>query len=244
MNKATREQQKLVYWLISDYSNFKNFKDVGSTVSEYELYQAKNELKKFYIKYVNYKPSKNSLEDFITMLDNYKDKTLGEDLEIVKMAYIKSIQDFCLNYENFSLALNLMSKEGYRKFIEYLFDFFNEKEIPYRKEIADLLMQNENEFYLYQCLKYKRCCLCGNSGELHHVTNISRFSGYKHETLDLLNEIEYTCLCRKHHSETHSDGRIKAEGIKLNKKMLETILPLYNNQFKQIRKELKELKNE
>lgn len=45
--KPTREQQKLVYWLFSDFSNFKNGKQVGSTPSEYELYLSKNELKKF-----------------------------------------------------------------------------------------------------------------------------------------------------------------------------------------------------
>lgn len=231
MNKATREQQKLVYWLFSDYANFKNYKEVGSTVSEYELYQAKNELKKVYIKYVNYKPSKNSLEDFIAMLDTFKDKTLGEDLEIVKMAYIKSIQDFCLNYENFSLALNLMSKEGYRKFIEYLFDFFNEKEIPYRKEIADLLRKNENDYFIFICLKYKRCTMCGNPGELAHIEHVGS-AGYKSD----YGQLTYTCLCRKHHSESHADGRVKISGIKLNKKQLEILKPIYKNHFKGVEK--------
>ena len=243
MINATREQQKLVYWLINDYANFRYGQEVGSTASEYAIYQAKTELKKLYIKHINYKPSKNSLEDFLSVLDTFKDKTLGEDLETLKMAYIKSIQDFCLNYENFSLALNLMTKEGYRKFIEYLFDFFNEKEIPYRSEIADLLKKNENDYFIFISLKYKRCVECGNSGELHHVTNISRFGGYKHEKLELLKEIEYTCLCRKHHSDIHSDGSFKTKGIKLNKKMLESILHLYPNQFKQIKKELEELNN-
>lgn len=231
MNKPTREQQKLVYWLFSDFSNFKSGKQVGSIPTEYELYLAKNELKKFYIKYVNYKPSKNSLEDFIAMLDTFKDKTLGEDLEIVKMAYIKSIQDFCLNYENFSLALNLMTKEGYRKFIEYLFDFFNEKEIPYRSEIADLLKKNENDYFIFISLKYKRCVECGNSGELHHCEQVGT-EGYKSD----YGQLEYTCLCRKHHSEVHADGRVKINGIKLNKKQLEILKPIYKNHFKGVEK--------
>lgn len=229
--KATREQQKLVYWLFSDFSNFKSGKQVGSTPTEYDLYLAKNELKKFYIKYVNYKPAKNSLEQFIDMLDTFKDKTLGEDLEIVKMAYIKSIQDFCLNYENFSLALNLMTKEGYRKFIEYLFDFFNEKEIPYRSEIADLLKKNENDYFIFISLKYKRCVECGNSGELHHVIQCGT-EGYKSD----YGQLEYTCLCRKHHSETHADSRKKAVGIKLSKKQLEILKPIYKNHFKGVEK--------
>lgn len=231
MNKATREQQKLVYWLFSDFSNFKSGKQVGSTPSEYELYLAKNELKKFYIKYVNYKPPKNSLEDFIAMLDTFKDKTLGEDLEIVKMAYIKSIQDFCLNYENFSLALNLMTKEGYKKFIEYLFDFFNEKEIPYRTEIADLLKKNENEYFIFISLKYKRCVECGNAGELAHIEHVGS-AGYKSD----YGQLTYTCLCRKHHSESHADGRVKPEGIKLSKKQLEILKPIYKNHFKGVEK--------
>lgn len=231
MNKATREQQKLVYWLFSDYANFKNYKEVGSTVSEYELYKSKNELKQFYIKYVNYKPPKNSLEDFIAMLDTFKDKTLGEDLEIVKMVYIKSIQDFCLNYENFSLALNLMTKEGYRKFIEYLFDFFNEKEIPYRSEIADLLKKNENDYFIFICLKYKRCTVCGNAGELAHIEHVGS-AGYKSD----YGQLTYTCLCRKHHSESHADGRVKIDGIKLNKKQLEILKPIYKNHFKGVEK--------
>ena len=227
MNKATREQQKLVYWLFSDYANFKNFKDVGSTVSDYELYQAKNDLKKFYIKHINYKPSKNSLEQFLAMLDKLDDKSIKIDIEALKIAYIKSIQDFCLNYENFSLALNLMSKEGYRKFIEYLFGFFNEKEIPYRKEIADLLRKNESDYFIFICLKYKRCTMCGNAGELAHIEHVGS-AGYKSD----YGQLTYTCLCRKHHSETHADGRLKAEGIKLTEKQLQILKPIYKNHFK------------
>ena len=232
MINATREQQKLVYWLISDYANFRYGNVVGSTPSDYAIYQAKNELKKMYIKNINYKPPKNSLEQFLNVLDSFKDKTLGEDLEFVKMAYIKSIQDFCLNYENFSLSLKLMTKEGYTKFIEYLFDFFNEKDIPYRKEIAELLMQNENEFYLYQCLKYKRCCICGNSGELHHLEQVGT-EGYKSD----YGQLTYTCLCRKHHSEVHADGRLKVEGIKLNEKQLKDLKLIYKNHFKGVKNE-------
>ena len=59
--KPTREQQKLVYWLFSDFAAFKNGKPIGSTPSEFELYQAKNELMKFYIKHVNYKNVMNVL---------------------------------------------------------------------------------------------------------------------------------------------------------------------------------------
>lgn len=227
MEKPSREQQKLVYWLITDYANFKNGKSVGSSASLYEIYKAKDEIKKFYIKHIKYRPRKNSLEEFLELLDKYKDKPIGKDLYDMKIAYTKSIQDFCLNYENFSLSLRLMSKKGYRQFIEYIFDFMNDKQIPYRKEIAELLKENENEYYLFQCLKYKKCYKCGEYGELHHLEQVGT-EGYKSD----YGQLTYTCLCRKHHSEAHSDGRVIADGIRLNEKQLEILKNVYKNHFK------------
>lgn len=55
---STKEQGKLAHWLISDISNFRHGKSVGSTTSEYELYVTKKDIKKHYLKVRNYKPSK------------------------------------------------------------------------------------------------------------------------------------------------------------------------------------------
>lgn len=35
----TRETQKLIYWLIADFSNFWSGRALGSTPTEYELYK-------------------------------------------------------------------------------------------------------------------------------------------------------------------------------------------------------------
>lgn len=231
---STKEQGKLSHWLMSDVSNFRHGKPVGSTPSEYELYVTKKDIKKHYLKVRNYKPPKTSLEDFIEILSEFKDKSIGEELEVVKMEYVKSIQDFLLLDDNFSLALGLMSKEGYTKFIRFLFDFMQEHQIPFRSEIVELMQQQDDEYYLFQCLKHKVCYICGKVGTIHHVEQVGS-KGYNSD----FGQMRYTCACREHHSESHSDAREALRGIELNEYQLDILRNVYPNHFRGIINKLK-----
>ena len=230
---STKEQGKLAHWLLSDISNFRFGKSTGSTPSEYELYVTKKEIKKSYLRIRSYKPPKDSLEKFLERLAEFKDKSIGEELESLQMDYIKSIQDFLLLDDNFSLALGLMSKEGYSKFIRFLFDFMQEQQIPFRREIVDLMQQQDDEFYLFQCLKRKVCYICGKAGTIHHVEQVGS-KGYKSD----FGQLNYTCLCPEHHSQTHSDARVKlvVRGIELDSYKLDILKRVYTNHFKGTKK--------
>ena len=56
---------------------------------------------------------------------------------------------------------------------------------------------------LYQCLKYKRCCICGRDAEVHHVDAI----GMGNNRL-LVDDTMHrkVSLCRLHHSIAHQNG--------------------------------------
>lgn len=229
MEKSTLKQSKLAHWLMSDYANFQNGNMVGYKVSKFELLVAKHDLKTLYLRKIKYKPSKKPLNEFLAMLDGLDEVNIKESIETLKMAYIKSVQDFCICNDDFSLALSLMSKEAYNKFIRFLFDFMNYNQIPYRSEIVELLQEQQEHFFLFQMLKYKKCYICGNYGELHHLEQVGT-EGYKSD----YGQLTYTCLCRKHHSEVHSDARAlsRVKGIKLSEKELQILKTVYKNHFR------------
>lgn len=80
--------------------------------------------------------------------------------------------------------------------------------------------------YLYACLVHKRCCICGKTGELHHVNAIGK--AYRKTTQHIGRDV--MCLCRECHGQAHSLGvdafnsRYNVFGIKCDK----TIAKIYN----------------
>lgn len=57
--------------------------------------------------------------------------------------------------------------------------------------------------YLYQCIKYRKCAVCGRKGEIHHVDTIGMGNDRRQVDDSLYKKI---CLCRGHHTEAHSLG--------------------------------------
>ena len=57
----TRETQKLIYWLFASYANFRAGANPDAKLNEYDLYIAKKELKRLYIKASGYKADSKSL---------------------------------------------------------------------------------------------------------------------------------------------------------------------------------------
>ncbi len=62
--------------------------------------------------------------------------------------------------------------------------------------------------YLWYCLKHKKCAVCGQQGEIHHVDTIGM--GNDRTKLDDSNHRKL-CLCRFHHTIAHQKGMIKFE---------------------------------
>lgn len=240
----TRETQKLIYWLFASYANFRVGAGPDAKVEEYNLYIAKKELKRLYIKASGYKADSKSLETFLTVL---ADNTDAETFKVLSKAYIKSIQDFAINNDDFSLCLSLLSQEKANKFVDFLFDFMIEHDIPIRKEIAELYDETQKNKYIFSLLLHKKCCVCGKpiTGP-HHIDRVGT-QGYKNDTgLDK----RLSPLCPYHHAEIET-GNYTNEEFKekypsfdymlCDEKQIEILKDVYPHHFQAFKRGVNEI---
>ena len=191
--KYSRNSQKLIYWLIQSYSNFQLGKDPGCKVSEYQTYKSKKELKNLYLKHSEVNIS--NLKPFYKLKDKLQAKILDAikmditDYSKVEIIYndIENVlreefQLLVLTLDGtFSLSLNLMSQKSANKFINWLFEFSLDNNIPLRKEIIELIKEGDNDKYVYAMLSRKKCCVCGEeNADLDHWDNIGSLT-YKYD---------------------------------------------------------------
>lgn len=89
-----------------------------------------------------------------------------------------------------------------RDFITYLIDFILANDIPLSEKA--LKRTDDIDRYLWSCIKYKKCCICGRKGEMHHWDAIGMgrnrklYDDSKHRKIQ---------LCREHHTEAHKIGK-------------------------------------
>lgn len=86
-----------------------------------------------------------------------------------------------------------------REFITYLIDFILEYDIPTRQPLISLC--EDIEKYIYACLIHKKCCVCGQTAELHHVERIG--AGRNRDKIYQIGMLVLP-LCRKCHVACHS----------------------------------------
>lgn len=100
--------------------------------------------------------------------------------------------------------------------IEIVIEFMFVWNVPFKKGY-ELLPTNEN-YYLYQCIKHRKCAVCGSHSDIHHVDAVGN---QKRSTVDH-RELKVISICRKHHNEAHNLGnteflkRYKLRGIKVD----------------------------
>ena len=72
---------------------------------------------------------------------------------------------------------------------------------------ADSLLDRSPDIsrYVYACLIHKKCVLCGEKAELHHVDSVG--SGRNRKEIVHVG-MEAMPLCRKHHNEAHQIGKV------------------------------------
>ena len=99
-------------------------------------------------------------------------------------------------------SLSDCSIDTARDYITFLLDFALKHGIA----LTDTGLNRTDDIgkYLYSCLKYKRCCICGKKADLHHVQAIGR--GYNRKHVDD-RELLKMALCREHHTESHKIGQ-------------------------------------
>ncbi|MSS64574.1 putative HNHc nuclease [Velocimicrobium porci] len=89
-----------------------------------------------------------------------------------------------------------------REFINTILEYALEEGV----QLTDLALNRTDDIgrYLFQCIKHKRCAICGQKGEVHHWDAIGMGNDRKHYDDSKNRKI---CLCRAHHTECHTIGR-------------------------------------
>lgn len=122
-----------------------------------------------------------------------------DDGRFISSAQRKKIYAMLADIAYFSLSD--CSMEVAREYITFLLDFVLQHDIP----ISDLGVHRTDDIerYLWSCIKYKRCCICGKPADIHHVDAIGK--GRNRKDYDDSGHRKMA-LCREHHSEAHNIG--------------------------------------
>lgn len=146
----------------------------------------------------------------------------GHDVEDLKENILKV--GFMIKEDRDYFSLSDVDMTTARYFIEYILEFCFEWDVPLNEKTVALAREVNN--YLYLCLRYRRCAICGRYADIHHVDAV----GYGRNR----NKVDHTklrmiALCREHHQETHTIGwltfrsKYHVEGILLNEKSLKEL---------------------
>jgi len=123
----------------------------------------------------------------------------GDNVEAVKINTKHLFLQSYGQYEDFSLSD--CSTELAKDYINFLvaWCFMNGVETTDKpKEILE-----DIETYLWLCLKYRKCAVCGQTADVHHVQAIGQ--GRDRRTYDDSRH-QKIALCREHRSEAHTIG--------------------------------------
>lgn len=99
-------------------------------------------------------------------------------------------------------------------YITYLVDFVLENNVPTRQPITELC--EDIQAAVYAAAIHKRCIVCGQNAELHHVDRVG-MGGDRHDMCHI--GMRALPLCRVHHNEAHQHG----DAVLMDKYHLETI---------------------
>lgn len=127
-------------------------------------------------------------------ISGYTGYTPEETKEVMKYIHIAST-----GCDYFSLSDCPMDLA--RGFINTLTDFCLEHGVV----TSDLLSDRTDDIntYLYQCIKHKKCAVCGKPGEIHHWDAVGMGHNRGHYDDSANRKI---CLCRMHHTVAHQKG--------------------------------------
>ena len=106
----------------------------------------------------------------------------------------------------FHLSVATMSEAS--RFINFLVELIIANDIPTKKPLYTLA--DDIERYVYACLINKRCCVCGQKADLHHVDVIGM--GYDRNTKPQIGN-RVLPLCRVHHGQWHQLGGSRFDAL-------------------------------
>ena len=158
--------------------------------------------------------SRQQQKKIYAMIGDISDYT-GHHVEFLK-SYLKC--EYIKMYGGEWFSLGYVDMTTARKFIEFILHICFEWEVPLKLNTVDLTRDVNN--YLYLCLKYRKCAVCGCHADIHHHENLvgMGMDRAKHNHIDS----RFIALCRVHHNECHNIGhkmfedKYKITAIKLN----------------------------
>lgn len=125
--------------------------------------------------------------------------------------------DFCCKNECEYFSLSDIDMTTARQFLNYLIDFAFTHSVPTK----DTLLNQTDDIgkYLYYCLEHRKCAICNQPAEVHHVNRIGM--GRDREKIVHIG-LKAIALCREHHDMAHMDEKALFKkyfiyGIKLDK---------------------------
>lgn len=114
--------------------------------------------------------------------------------------------EFCLQrmegMERKVFSLSRCDVTTARNFITFLVDFIIEHDIPTKVPLIENC--EDIQRYIYACLMAKKCVVCGQTADLHHLTGSKIGMGSDREEVHHLGR-KVLPLCRQHHTEIHTD---------------------------------------
>lgn len=162
------------------------------------------------------------IDDGRTITNDQRKKAYATINDIA--AHTGHVQDFLKEYFKYVLmaqqgidtfSLSDCSVTTARDYINVLIEFC----IAHGVQLQEGVMERSDDIArtLIVCLIYRKCCICGRDGEIHHFDAIGMGNN---RTVYDDSEHEVICLCRKHHTEAHAIGidsfcdKYKVFGIK------------------------------
>lgn len=109
---------------------------------------------------------------------------------------------FIAEYGGEYFSLSDVDKTTAKDFISYLIEFCFQWDIPFKDK--GITLADDVSRYLWLCLKYRKCCVCGKPADRHHVDTVGM--GRNRRTVDH-SEHRMMALCREHHQEIDLIGQ-------------------------------------
>lgn len=127
-------------------------------------------------------------------ISGYTGYTPEETKEVMKFVHIEATGSDYFSLSDCSMDLA-------REFINTLTDFCLEHGVITSETLSD--RTDDITTYLYQCIRHRKCAICGKSGEIHHWDAIGIGHDRRHYDDSGNRKI---CLCRMHHTIAHQKG--------------------------------------
>lgn len=115
--------------------------------------------------------------------------------EIMKVEHMIRLKDTAV------ISLADCSMTEAREFINTLMEYALKEGIILTE--SGLKRTDDIDTYLIQCIRYKRCCICGRPADIHHVDAVGM--GNNRRRMDD-SQKRIAALCRMHHTISHQKG--------------------------------------